>query len=53
MIQYIVDTMLGPHGKIISTFYLENQLILNSIIVGVGMIGLVKRRKKADTSESM
>ncbi|WP_185970899.1 hypothetical protein [Alkalicoccobacillus porphyridii] len=56
MIQFMVDSMLGPHGKMVSTFYLENQFVINSIIVGAGMIGLFKRRKKeehAKTSESM
>ncbi|MDQ0207709.1 hypothetical protein [Alkalicoccobacillus murimartini] len=49
MVQFMVDSMLGPYGKIVSTFYLEHQFIINSVVVGIGMVGLFKKRKKQDS----
>ncbi|MCM2677198.1 hypothetical protein [Alkalicoccobacillus plakortidis] len=50
MIQFMVDSMLGPYGKMVSTFYLDHQLIINSFVVGIGMISLIKKRKKQETT---
>jgi hypothetical protein len=45
MIEAFLDYALGPHGRAISNFYFENQMILNTIVVIGALSSLVFKRK--------
>ncbi|WP_179123935.1 hypothetical protein [Paraliobacillus ryukyuensis] len=46
MIEAFLDYALGPHGRVISAFYMENQMILNIIVVGCGIGTIFYKNKK-------
>ncbi|WP_169713763.1 hypothetical protein [Paludifilum halophilum] len=50
MVQSLVDTMLGPYGKMISDWYLDRQVVINTFIVLIGIYRLFKRRKNPSTA---
>lgn len=45
MIDQFLDAMLGPFRGI-SQFYIEHQLIFNTIIVGIAIYQLYMKKKK-------
>lgn len=45
MTETFLDFMLGPF-RLIATFYFENQVILNTIIVGIALYKILSNKKK-------
>lgn len=45
MTETFLDFMLGPFRSI-ATFYFENQVILNTIIVGIALYKILSNKKK-------
>ncbi|MGM0522588.1 MAG: hypothetical protein ACQER2_00860 [Bacillota bacterium] len=45
MIEAFLDYALGPHGRAISNFYFENQMILNAVVVIGALSSMVLKRK--------
>lgn len=46
MIEAFLDYALGPHGRAISAFYMENQMILNAIVVFAALGSLFYKNRK-------
>ncbi|MFZ3576992.1 hypothetical protein [Virgibacillus sp. DJP39] len=40
-----MDFALGPFWGSLGDFYFQNQVVINSLVVGMGLIGMVNRRK--------
>lgn len=51
MTDAFLDFMLGPMRSI-GSFYFENQVILNTIIVGFALYKIISKRKKDQKDES-
>jgi hypothetical protein len=51
MMDIFLDFMLGPMRSI-GSFYFENQVILNTIIVGFALYKLINNKKKQAQSDS-
>ncbi|WP_185819570.1 hypothetical protein [Salibacterium salarium] len=43
MVETMVEFMLGPYLTPVSNWYIENQLLINSIVVFCGMVSIFKR----------
>ncbi|GGB33005.1 hypothetical protein GCM10011409_08060 [Lentibacillus populi] len=52
MVDALLDFMLGSVGRSIGDFYVEHQVIFNSIVVGLALIGIVMKRKRNTENES-
>ncbi|MBU8880646.1 hypothetical protein BGM26_16955 [Bacillus sp. FJAT-29790] len=54
MVETFVDYALGPHGRFLRDIYLNNQLPINTIIVGFAMYKLFfkKGKKEAQLTSS-
>lgn len=52
MVDALLDFMLGSVGRSIGDFYFEHQIILNSIVVGCGLVGMFSRRRRHTKEES-
>jgi hypothetical protein len=37
MIEKILDFVLGPYGRMVRDFYVEHQMLINTIVVGVAL----------------
>ncbi|WP_165769012.1 hypothetical protein [Virgibacillus profundi] len=52
MTETLLDFMIGPF-RVISDFYFENQLILNTIVIGFALFQVIfKKKKTQDKSAS-
>lgn len=51
MMDLFLDFMLGPMRSI-GNFYFENQVILNTLIVGFALYKLISNKKKQTQSDS-
>ena len=48
MVEWFVAYLQGPHGRYLSELYLENQLFVNTIVVGAAIWKLsINKRKEA------
>ena len=51
MFEAIIKSLLGPWGQKVLAFYLEYQLVINSIVILYGIVIIViRRRRKAAAS---
>ncbi|MFD1407490.1 hypothetical protein ACFQ49_04885 [Kroppenstedtia eburnea] len=46
MVEHFLDYALGPYGRMLGDFYFENQVLLNSLVVGVALYKLFSKQKK-------
>lgn len=46
MVEYFLDFTLGPYGRMLGDFYFENQVWLNSLVVGVAIYKLFAKHKQ-------
>lgn len=53
MVDALLDFMLGPVGRSIGDFYFEHQMIFNSIVVGLALIGIFNKRRRNTAKESV
>ncbi len=51
MTETFLEFMLGPF-RVIATFYFENQVILNTIIVGIALYKILSNKKKRTENDS-
>lgn len=51
MTDTFLSFMLGPLRSI-ATFYFENQVVLNTIIVGIALYKIISKKKKGTKNES-
>ena len=51
MTDVFLNFMLGPFRSM-SNFYFENQMILNTIIVGIALYKLISNKKKREKNGS-
>ncbi|GGE08371.1 hypothetical protein GCM10011571_07070 [Marinithermofilum abyssi] len=52
MVQFAVDSMLGPYGKMISNWYIANQMMVNTVVIAIGLFRLFKRRNQSSAAEA-
>ncbi|WP_143415757.1 hypothetical protein [Geobacillus sp. E263] len=52
MIEKILDFVLGPYGRMVGDFYIEHQLLINTIVVGTALASkfYLKQRKPSTQS---
>lgn len=46
MVETFVDYALGPHGRFLSELYMENQLLVNTVVVGITIFKLFFTKRK-------
>ncbi|WP_165767949.1 hypothetical protein [Virgibacillus indicus] len=49
MTETLIDFMIGPFTAI-SDFYFENQLILNTVVIGLALLQVFKKKKPQNES---
>ncbi|PTM58461.1 hypothetical protein [Desmospora activa] len=52
MVQFVVDSMLGPYGKIISNWYLDHQMLVNTFVIAIVLFKRLQRRSRPTTPEA-
>jgi hypothetical protein len=50
MVETFVDYALGPHGRFLSELYMENQLLVNTVVVGITIFKLFCTKRKQRVS---
>jgi hypothetical protein len=53
MIETFVDYALGPHGRYLSELYLDHQLLVNTIVIGIAMYKLFFSKRKQNAEKTV
>jgi hypothetical protein len=52
MIEKILDFVLGPYGRMIGDFYVEHQMLINTIVVAVALASKFYIKQKRSSTQS-
>lgn len=52
MVQFMVDSMLGPYGKMISNWYLDHQMMINTLVLAIALYKRFQRRSRPTATEA-
>ncbi|MBA2871073.1 putative membrane-anchored protein [Anoxybacillus calidus] len=53
MIEKILDVVLGPYGRMVGDFYVQHQMLMNTIVVGLALASKFYLKHKISTQSNL
>jgi hypothetical protein len=53
MVEKILDVVLGPYGRMIGDFYVQHQMLINTIVVGLALASKFYLKHKISTQSNL